>query len=342
MRNIKISVIIPVYGVEKYIRQCLESVINQSYKNLEIIVVNDGTKDNSMKIVEEYLEDKRIKVINKENGGLSSARNRGIEEATGEYISFVDSDDWINLDLYRKIVENIKDEDVLIFDILEYDEIQKKFKEETMIKNKKDIKKYNKGYLFYLETQYACWNKIYKREYLKKLKINFIEAIIYEDVCWSMKTLFLTNNIKFLDFIGYYYRINREGSIIYETKIFKKNLLKEEYSVKKIYNEIRNFVKDEIQEKGAILLGKLEEEKWKNYFGNNKNYELDKTLKFYFSSNLNIVEKNRIRREVKNILKVLEIETDINIFKYFYIKNRFINWKIIRREFKRRWKCLKR
>lgn len=80
--DIKVSIIIPVYGVEKYISQCLESVINQSYENIEIIVVNDGTKDNSMKIVEEYLLDERIKIINKENGGLASARNRGIEEAT--------------------------------------------------------------------------------------------------------------------------------------------------------------------------------------------------------------------------------------------------------------------
>ena len=103
-KNIKVSVIVPVYNVEKYIRQCLESIINQTYKNLEIIVVNDGTKDNSMKIVEEYLSDERIKVINKENGGIASARNRGIDEATGEYISFVDSDDWLELNTYEKFL----------------------------------------------------------------------------------------------------------------------------------------------------------------------------------------------------------------------------------------------
>ena len=114
-KNIKVSVIVPVYNVEKYIRQCLESIINQTYKNLEIIVVNDGTKDNSMKIVEEYLSDERIKVINKENGGIASARNRGIDEATGEYISFVDSDDWLELNTYEKLVEIIVDEDIIVF-----------------------------------------------------------------------------------------------------------------------------------------------------------------------------------------------------------------------------------
>lgn len=121
---IKISVIIPVYGVEKYIRQCLESVIKQTYKNLEIIVVNDGTKDNSMKIVEEYLVDERIKVINKENGGISSARNRGIEEATGEYVSFVDSDDWLEIDLYERIVQILEGNkvDIIVFNYNRYSE----------------------------------------------------------------------------------------------------------------------------------------------------------------------------------------------------------------------------
>lgn len=128
---IKISVIIPVYGVEKYIRQCLESVIKQTYKNLEIIVVNDGTKDNSMKIVEEYLVDERIKVINKENGGISSARNRGIEEATGEYVSFVDSDDWLEIDLYERIVQILEGNkvDIIVFNYNRYSENKKNTEE---------------------------------------------------------------------------------------------------------------------------------------------------------------------------------------------------------------------
>lgn len=111
--DIKVSIIIPVYGVEKYISQCLESVINQSYENIEIIVVNDGTKDNSMKIVEEYLLDERIKIINKENGGLASARNRGIEEATGEYIYFLDSDDWIEVNTIEVLVEESNNLDII-------------------------------------------------------------------------------------------------------------------------------------------------------------------------------------------------------------------------------------
>ena len=99
MERVKISVIIPVYNVEKYIRECIESVLNQTLKDIEIIAVNDGSRDNSIKIIEEYLSDARLKIINKENGGASFARNIGMKAARGEYIYFIDSDDFINEDV---------------------------------------------------------------------------------------------------------------------------------------------------------------------------------------------------------------------------------------------------
>ena len=104
-----ISVIIPIYNVENYLKKCIESVINQTYKNLEIILVNDGSNDNSKNIIDEYSTiDNRIKVINKENGGLSDARNAGIEIAKGDYITFLDSDDWIELNMYEKLYQEKK------------------------------------------------------------------------------------------------------------------------------------------------------------------------------------------------------------------------------------------
>ncbi len=100
-----ISVIVPVYNVEQYLSRCVDSILAQTYQNLEIILVDDGTKDNSDKICDDYAaRDSRIKVIHKENGGLSSARNAGIDAATGEYLAFVDSDDWIEPDMYEKML----------------------------------------------------------------------------------------------------------------------------------------------------------------------------------------------------------------------------------------------
>ena len=108
--NSLISVIIPVYKVEKYLSKCVESIINQTYKNLEIILVNDGSPDNCGEICDEYAKkDSRIKVIHKENGGLSDARNAGIEIASGQYIAFVDSDDYIASNMYERMYETKKD-----------------------------------------------------------------------------------------------------------------------------------------------------------------------------------------------------------------------------------------
>jgi len=109
----KISIIIPVYNTEKYLSKCLDSIIFQTYNNLEIILVDDGSPDNCGNICDEYAKkDERVKVIHRKNGGVSSARNEGLRNATGEYISFIDSDDWIELDMYESMIKKIKEKNV--------------------------------------------------------------------------------------------------------------------------------------------------------------------------------------------------------------------------------------
>ena len=115
MKNETISVIVPVYKVEPYLRECVDSIINQTYQNLEIILVDDGSPDNCGAICDEYAaKDSRVRVIHKENGGVSSARNAGIEAATGSYIGFVDSDDWIEPDMYENLLESLQRENAEI------------------------------------------------------------------------------------------------------------------------------------------------------------------------------------------------------------------------------------
>ena len=121
----KISVIIPVYNCAKYLPMCLNSIIYQTYDNLEIICINDGSKDNSGKILEQYKQkDTRIKVITQHNQGQSAARNKGIETATGDYISFIDGDDWVSLSLYQKFAKKLKeikqDIDIYMFNACDY------------------------------------------------------------------------------------------------------------------------------------------------------------------------------------------------------------------------------
>ena len=116
----KVSIIVPVYNIEKYLAKCLDSLINQTLEDIEIICVNDGSTDNSAEILNEYAQkDCRIKIINQDNAGLSAARNTGINAANGEYIGYVDSDDWIDLNFYEKLYNAAKDTDADIVKLQE-------------------------------------------------------------------------------------------------------------------------------------------------------------------------------------------------------------------------------
>ena len=182
MKQPLISVIIPVYGVEKYISQCLESVINQTYKNLEIIVINDGTKDRSADIAKEYAaKDSRIKVYDFKNGGLSVARNRGLEIATGEYISYLDSDDYLDTKMYETLLEAAmkNDADMVKCGIIETNGVREDkitFSDKKIINNEqnKAFENYFNGMLWTL-----AWNGLYKKELAKKVK--FPDNVVHED-----------------------------------------------------------------------------------------------------------------------------------------------------------------
>ena len=210
-----ISVVIPIYNVEKYLKKCIESVINQTYKNLEIILVNDGSTDNSKNIIDEYsLIDNRIKVINKKNGGLSDARNVGIEIAKGDYIAFLDSDDWIELNMYEKLYSYIKQENA---DIVQcsYQEVyneevnNQKIKEEIKLISGKDSL-YNLSGENHGKTV-VVWNKIYKRELFNDIR--FPKGKYHEDEFTTYKLLYKANKIVDLNLPLVYYR-QRDGSIM--------------------------------------------------------------------------------------------------------------------------------
>lgn len=328
----KISVIVPVYGVEKYIEKCISSIVNQTYKNLEIIIVNDGTKDNSIKIVEEKFKDDRIIILNKENGGISSARNMGLKYSTGDYISFVDSDDWLDESLYEKILSNTNNEDIIAFNYVYYNEKEKKL-EKVRIKNKK-LKNINKGYLYFRETSHSCLNKIYKKEYLEKIGIYFLEDLkIGEDICWNMETLFLTNNVKFLDIKGYFYRYKREFSLTNSTK---KDTELKSYII--LVKKIKTFIEKNKNQMNEISILRLELEKefWNIKVTNKIKYkEIVFKIKKYFKNNKSI-EDYIIIKTVRDILRLREIKnsSEIDVFDLFFWKKGVYNLKTFLRVIK--------
>ncbi|WP_343338753.1 Undecaprenyl-phosphate 4-deoxy-4-formamido-L-arabinose transferase [Terrisporobacter petrolearius] len=210
----KISVIVPIYNVEQYLRKCVDSIINQTYKNLEIILVDDGSPDNCPTICDEYAKkDKRVRVIHKKNGGLSDARNAGLEIVTCDFITFVDSDDWIKLDTYEIMMKamNEYNADIVVSNI-------------NYVYDNKVNKKYNEGkiHVFNKEeamnelihdglVQAVVWNKLYKKDLINDMKfkvgkINEDEFFTYKICAKAEKVVYMPNTL-------YQYR-QRENSIM--------------------------------------------------------------------------------------------------------------------------------
>lgn len=182
----KISVIVPVYNVEDYVERCLTTLKNQTMKDLEFIIVDDGSTDGSAKIIQKFVkEDERFSYHKKKNGGLSDARNYGMKYAKGEYLAFLDSDDYVDLDLYEKMYEKTHD-DIGAFqaDIVETDFIW-----EYPDKQVVDISKVDDMTRVIVDIRVVAWNKLYRREWIEKLGIQFSKGLRYEDVDWCYKLI---------------------------------------------------------------------------------------------------------------------------------------------------------
>ena len=232
----KISIVVPVYNVEKYIDRCLKSLVNQTLQDIEIIIVNDGSQDKSEEIIEKYVKENhnKIKYYEKSNGGLSSARNYGIEYATGEYIAFLDSDDYVETNMYEEMYNLAKKENADMVEcdfIWEWEFGKKIFDKRREYKTKEDMMK---------RPRVIAWNKIYKREILNKNKIRFPDELIYEDLEFFLKLLPHLNIISYINKYFVHYT-QREDSIINKQTEKIENIFKildnifDYYKVQNIY-----------------------------------------------------------------------------------------------------------
>lgn len=203
--NDLISVIVPIYNVEAYLSRCVESLINQSYKNLEIILVDDGSPDNCPQISDDYAEkDVRIKVVHKENGGLSDARNAGLEIAKGEYISFIDSDDWIDLETYSLVMQKMFETNSQIgaFNIINVtnDEFNPNLSEEFEVM---DSQKAIENTIDNINVRTVVWNKVYHKNIFEGL--SFRKGRLNEDEFFTFYALARAEKIVYLYRQCYYY-----------------------------------------------------------------------------------------------------------------------------------------
>lgn len=204
----KVSIIVPIYNVEMYIGKCLETLVNQTLKDIEIILVNDGSKDGSAEIAKKYLKKypEKIVYLEKENGGLSDSRNYGLPYAKGEYIAFLDSDDYVEENMYEEMYELAKKEDS--------DMVQCNFYWEYPDKNKKkigELRQYSNKKEMLVKTRVEAWNKLIKREILEQNpEIKFPKGLRYEDVEFTYKLVPYVEKVSILNkpFIHYIQRGN--------------------------------------------------------------------------------------------------------------------------------------
>ena len=242
-----VSIIVPVYNVEEYLDECLDSIKMQTYKNIEVILVNDGSTDESREICERYCEkDNRFKLINQENQGLSEARNVGVRASTGEYIFFVDSDDVVKVDILE-ILLSFMAEDV---DIVACSYSHQK--EDLQLQKSPNVVFHGDSYeaifncINYGRVNSLAWAKLYRRRIVEA--VPFLKGLLYEDTYTGIVNLKYIRKMIVIDTIGYYYRLR--SSSIMRKEFSKKNLdvfkicdsLYEEFKNDKMFAEISKLI----------------------------------------------------------------------------------------------------
>lgn len=208
----KFSVVVPIYNVEQYLEQCLESLQKQNYSDFEVICVNDGSTDRSREILTEWnARWPQIKVIDRENGGLSAARNIGLEAARGEYVIFVDSDDWVEPMMLIRLAEEVDNEDMVCFACRKSDSGAT----DKLVSEQGDgWSYYNRHALEHRVVPFVCvWQRCYRREFLLANSLSFREGILHEDNEFTPRACLKAKHIKVIPDVFYNYRV-RPGSIM--------------------------------------------------------------------------------------------------------------------------------
>lgn len=222
----KFSIIIPIFNVAQYLPKCLDSVLAQTCADFEAVCVNDGSTDNSLEILEEYQEkDPRIKVVSQANGGLSAARNVGLLHAQGDYVFFLDSDDWIEPDALKILSEKLSDEDMVCFSGRRYLEAENKYEEPDKMKSESDIsgwEYYQKHALESRKFAFVCVVlRLYRRQFLQEYDLKFTEGIYHEDNMFTPVVCYYAKKVKVIPDCLYDYRVR--GNSIMTTRSIKHN-----------------------------------------------------------------------------------------------------------------------
>ena len=211
MKNL--SILVPAYNVENYIEECIDSLLDLD-TNYEIIIINDGSTDNTKQILQKYKKIKYIKIINQENMGIAHTRNNLLKNATGKYIFFIDSDDYINKEKFNELLKQVNNQDLILFNYNIFNNNNKKVKKNIFNEDFINIKK-NKDLFFKLiskRNDLYLWTFLIKRELITKSNINFL-PYLFEDLQFLINVIYYSKTIEFINLDIVNYRINRENQV---------------------------------------------------------------------------------------------------------------------------------
>ena len=245
----KVSIIVPVYNAEKAVGRCIDSILKQDYEDIEVILVDDGSKDSSLEIITRYAEtDKRVKTVHKENGGVSSTRNLALSLAQGDYIQFLDADDWIPFDSTKLMVREMEEKGVQLVIGDFYRVVDEMVSRKGSIKDGGVITRNeyaDKMMLTPADFYYGVlWNKLYRRDIIEKYHIRMDENITYcEDVIFNLEYLLHVENVAVLKAPVYYY-VKTEGSLVRQNLSIEKTV-RMKTSVIKYYNDFYRHILNE-------------------------------------------------------------------------------------------------
>lgn len=242
--NPKVSVIVPVYNVEKYLAKCLDSLVSQTLDEIEIIVINDGTKDNSQTIIDSYVKKypSRVYAYFKENGGLGDARNYGLQFAKADYIGFVDSDDYVRADMFEKLYGSAINEDAdLVLCDIEY--VWENSQERKGLKGLVQVDGVEIRKSVFLSPLFA-WNKLYRKELFTTYNLKYPKRLWYEDIPVTIPLFAFANKISYVDEVLIYY-VQRDSSIMASKNTSKMRdifvVLKQVYDFYQSYNLLEKY-----------------------------------------------------------------------------------------------------
>lgn len=300
----KISIIIPVYNVEDYLGECIESVLNQTYKDIEVILIDDGSTDKSPAICDQYSkQDDRIKVFHQENRGISATRNLGLKYATGEYIGWVDSDDIIHSQMYEILINNIIKESASI-SCCGYKRIKEKKEAITQETNNIEIISEELA-IKMIRGNITCflWDKLFSREVFKD--IEFLDYKAGEDFLALMEILCKKQKVVKTDRVCYYYRL-RENSLLNTVNIEgKRELLKSDYYAYNIINRYRcddkKWMNYKVLYNNVLVHNQIKKVKSKEV------KQFDKEIRKNLKDVLSKLPKNMNRDEIKNVLYAVAV-----------------------------------